>query len=269
MPSKQKSAATSVVPVVSASKQPAQKKQKISATASTEVSVPVAAAAVSASEDAVKPKAAKAAKKPKASVSTDVVVLDASSSSSSSAAPVGSDGVVGSPESVVPASVESKFAEQANQFLVNINEVCQSLNHLKKEFQVIEKNYSKELKAIQKLSTKRKRKANNRQPSGFVKPTRISDELAVFLDKPLGSEMARTEVTKEISNYISANNLKDTINGRIIHADTKLLELLHINSDIPLTFFNLQRYMCRHFATAASIAAENAAAATAATSVAN
>jgi chromatin remodeling complex protein RSC6 len=140
--------------------------------------------------------------------------------------------------------------------------VCNTVSYLKKDFQILEKTFSKELKAIQKLSSKRKR-STNRQPSGFVKPTRISDQLAVFLGKPLGTEMARTEVTKELSSYIDANKLKDSLNGRIIHADRKLLDLLHIDSDTPLTFFNLQKYMRNHFATAASLAAEAAAAAAA------
>ena len=38
--------------------------------------------------------------------------------------------------------------------------------------------------------------------SGFVKPSLISDELAIFLGKPVGTEMARTEVSKEINTYI-------------------------------------------------------------------
>ena len=45
------------------------------------------------------------------------------------------------------------------------------------------RNARNELKAPQKLNSKRKRAKGNRQPSGFVKPTLISDELATFLAK--------------------------------------------------------------------------------------
>ena len=56
-------------------------------------------------------------------------------------------------------------------------------------------------KTVQKQNAKRKRKQGNRSPSGFVKPTLISNELASFLNKSQGSEMARTEVTREINAY--------------------------------------------------------------------
>ena len=38
-----------------------------------------------------------------------------------------------------------------------------------------------------------------RVPSGFVKPSIISDQLAMFLGKPAGTKMARTDVSKEIT----------------------------------------------------------------------
>ena len=65
------------------------------------------------------------------------------------------------------------------------------------------------MKAAKKLSQKKKRKNTNRAPSGFVKPTLISGELAAFLEKPTGTEMARTEVTREINKYIRAHDLQD------------------------------------------------------------
>ena len=97
---------------------------------------------------------------------------------------------------------------------------------------------------------KKKRKVGNRAPSGFVKPTRISDELAKFLEKPSGSEMARTEVTRDINKYIRTHNLQDTQNGRKINPDSKLATLLKLKKTDELTYFNLQRYMSPHFAKA-------------------
>ena len=108
------------------------------------------------------------------------------------------------------------------------------------------------LKIAQKISAKRKRKSGNRSPSGFVKPTLISDELAKFLSKPSGTEMARTEVTREINGYIRSHNLQDKQNGRKINPDPQLATLLKIGSDEELTYFNLQRYMSPHFAKASA-----------------
>jgi chromatin remodeling complex protein RSC6 len=75
----------------------------------------------------------------------------------------------------------------------------------------------------------------------------ISAELATFLGKTQGTEMARTEVTREINAYIRANSLQDKTNGRLIHPDTKLASLLNIKNGEELTYFNLQRYMKHHF----------------------
>jgi chromatin remodeling complex protein RSC6 len=87
----------------------------------------------------------------------------------------------------------------------------------------------------------------SRQPSGFVTPTRISDELAKFLNVPVGTMMARTEVSKLINGYIRVNHLQDANNGRVINVDTKLRKLLNANPTDEVTYFNLQKYMKHHF----------------------
>jgi chromatin remodeling complex protein RSC6 len=123
-------------------------------------------------------------------------------------------------------------------------------------FKTLEKIVSREMKNAQKASSKKRRSNVNRKPSGFVKPTRISDELAQFLGKTVGTEMARTDVSKEINTYIQANDLQDKKNGRVIHPDEKLTKLLKVSKDDELTYFNLQRYMKHHFmkATPAAVA---------------
>jgi chromatin remodeling complex protein RSC6 len=75
---------------------------------------------------------------------------------------------------------------------------------------------------------KRKRKTGNRAPSGIVKRTLISDELAAFLGKGQGIQMARTEVTRDINDYIRTNQLQDKTNGRRINSDCKLASLLKL-----------------------------------------
>lgn len=115
------------------------------------------------------------------------------------------------------------------------------------EFKTLQKQAERDLKAAQKVSSKRKGKVGNRAPSGFVKPTLISDQLAEFLTKPKGSLIARTEVTREINAYIRANKLQDPANGRKINPDAKLKKLLTLKATDELTYFNLQKFMSQHF----------------------
>lgn len=152
--------------------------------------------------------------------------------------------------SSVAPEAESPHAAQSSSFLLKLNEISSAIAALKSEYRALEKTWTREVKIAQKASSKRKRKAGNRAPSGFVKPTKISDELAGFLGKDKGSEMARTEVTREINQYIRSNNLQDSSNGRKINPDTKLAGLLKLKKTDELTYFNLQRYMSPHFAKA-------------------
>jgi upstream activation factor subunit UAF30 len=151
------------------------------------------------------------------------------------------------------ADAEAPLAEQSVEFLAKLQQLGTLISSLKTEYRTLEKKWSREVKAAQKQSSKRKRKAGNRAPSGFVKPTKISDELASFLGKEKGTEMARTDVTREINTYIRAHKLQDKDNGRKIIPDTKLAALLKLKKTDELTYFNLQKYMSPHFAKATKV----------------
>jgi len=144
---------------------------------------------------------------------------------------------------VVEVKVSSRLGEYADKF----NQLSSLVSSMKAEFKALEKSVAKELKIADKASQKRKRASGNRAPSGFVKPTLISDELAIFLSKDKGSKHARTAVSKEINNYIRANKLQDPANGRKINADAKLGQLLKLIETDELTYFNLQKFMKHHF----------------------
>lgn len=139
--------------------------------------------------------------------------------------------------------------DQFTQLLSQLQSLRSQLTAVTSQVRSLQKRSDRELKAAQK-SSRKSRKSGNRAPSGFVKPTKISVELATFLGKPKGSEMARTEVTREINTYIRAHKLQDPTNGRRILADAKLRKLLKLKKDDELTYFNLQRYMSPHFAKA-------------------
>ena len=211
--------------------------EKVAKTPKTE-KVAAATAEKSASEKPVAEKVvkAKAPKAEKVAAAAPVVPAVAApvTEASASAEPV--------------ASVSAEFGD----FMGKLQQLGAMISTLKTEFRSLEKKASRELKTAAKASHKRKRKTGNRSPSGFVKPTLISDELASFLGKTKGTEMARTEVTREINAYIRLNQLQDSSNGRRINADTKLSSLLKLASGEELTYFNLQRYMSPHFAKTAA-----------------
>jgi len=146
----------------------------------------------------------------------------------------------------VVANECSSLSTKMSEIGAKIQLLVSSLSVVKSDYKLLEKLVSRELKNAVKNSRKKK-SFKNRQPSGFVKPTLISDELANFLGKTLGTEMARTDVSKEINQYIRLNSLQDKSNGRKIIPDNKLATLLKITGDDELTYFNLQRYMKHHF----------------------
>jgi chromatin remodeling complex protein RSC6 len=150
------------------------------------------------------------------------------------------------------------LAESFGELLGQLQALRSQLTSVTGQVRALQKRADRELKQAHKASKKRARRTGNRAPSGFVKPTKISSELASFLGKPKGTEMARTEVTREINKYIRANNLQDKSNGRVILADSKLRKLLKLKKDDELTYFNLQRYMSPHFAKNTKVAAQKA-----------
>ena len=216
---------------------------------STEVAETITAAPTTSPAVAVEAKAPKAKAVKKVAEPKPVEVKVETTTTTASA--------VDDATAVTPAveDVEAAIAAKSAEFSAKLNQLGSLIASLKTEYKSMERQWTKDLKAAQKASKKGKRKTGNRQPSGFVKPTKISDELAKFLEKPTGSEMARTDVTREINKYIRSHNLQDKDNGRKINPDAKLQSLLKLKKTDELTYFNLQRYMSPHFAKSVAAAA--------------
>jgi chromatin remodeling complex protein RSC6 len=132
--------------------------------------------------------------------------------------------------------------------IAEFNKNFQAWNNYGNALKANIKNITKISSRVSKNADKsNKRKKNTKsKPSGFEKPTPISDELAVFFGRELGSLMARTEVSKQIHDYVMQQKLQNAANRRIIHPDAKLKQLLNVNND-ELTYFNLQKYLKFHF----------------------
>ncbi len=215
-------------------------------TAAPAASTTAAPAAAAPAAAATKVKATKVPKEPKAPKEPVAVATDAGA--------VATDAGAAAVEEVAP-STESLISSQFSSISSKLQQVVAFAASLRSELRALERHAVKELRTAQKASAKKRRKVGNRAPSGFVKPTPISKELAEFLGKTDGSEMARTEVTREINAYIRNNNLQDKENGRRINPDAKLKSLLKLKKGEELTYFNLQRYMSPHFAGKVAVVA--------------
>ena len=214
-------------------------KSSSSSTAPVAASVAAPASAASAPAKAVKPSTPKA----KAVESAPVVVA--------APAPAVDGAEASTPVAEVDGAVSTALY---GSVLTKLQGAQALLASIRSEVNELKRQHARELRAANKANKRRKTNAN-RAPSGFVKPTLISNELAAFLGKPEGSVLARTEVTREVNAYIRAQKLQDKDNGRKINPDAKLLKLLKLKKGEELTYFNLQKYMAGHFAKSVPVVA--------------
>ena len=125
------------------------------------------------------------------------------------------------------------------------------LNSLQQHIRTLEKQVRKEIKSATKVLKTKDKPKKPKAPSGFAKPTKVTKELCEFMEKPEGTEIARTEVTKTLSLYIKANNLqeKGENSKNRINPDAKLKNLLGLSNDETenLTYFTIQKHMNKHF----------------------
>jgi chromatin remodeling complex protein RSC6 len=145
------------------------------------------------------------------------------------------------------------LVEDSNNVFDQFEVIIDSLSHfrihvntLQQQIRQLEKNVKKEMKGLKKVAEKSKNKGN-KKPSGFANPTKVTKELCEFMNKQEGTQIARTEVTRALISYIKSNNLQNKSNKKIILPDQKLKFLLGINEEQELTYFNLQKYMNKHF----------------------
>lgn len=201
---------------------------------------PVAAPVVAAPEAAAPKKAA--AKKAAAAPAAAAPVVVAST-------PVEAAAVA------APAAPATTLDEDLKAVTGNLNTLRELVSSMAAQVKKLEKRVHREIKDARK----RKRRApvaegadaKPRQLSIFERPTKVTDELCVFLGKPKGTLMSRSEVTKGVNNYVKEKELK---NKHDIKPDAALKKLLAIGEGEPLTYFNLQRYLNPHYVKAAPVA---------------
>ena len=143
------------------------------------------------------------------------------------------------------------LSEAFNNINDSITLFKMQLSTLQQKIKNVEKQVKKELKVVKKTQAIQSKPKGKKAPSGFAKPSKVIKELCDFMNKPEGSEIARTEVTRTLAQYIKNHNLQEqTVNCKNkIKPDDKLKHLLGIDTQDTndLTFFNIQKYMNKHF----------------------
>jgi chromatin remodeling complex protein RSC6 len=155
--------------------------------------------------------------------------------------------------SVVEQQPGSELYDQFEGIVNGLNIVKTQITTLQQNLKHLEKCVKKQMKGLKKEVIKNKNKGN-RKPSGFATPSRVTKELCTFMNKEEGTEIARTEVTKVLVSYIKQNHLENTTNSKIITPDETLKGLLGLEDGQELTYFNIQKFMNKHFVKKVAVA---------------
>lgn len=141
------------------------------------------------------------------------------------------------------SSIENEISQIRDSS--NKNKGIKFLRSLNKKIKTL-KTHSFKIIKTRNSSTK---KSNNNN-SGFLKPVKISNEMAKFTGWNANELRSRVDVTKFLCNYIKENNLQNPTDKRQIIADNKLCKLLDYDPKKmkePLTYYRIQSYIKPHF----------------------
>lgn len=144
------------------------------------------------------------------------------------------------------SNVDILYEKLQKQF----NDSSLIIKTLHNNLKLLYKEVIKERKELQKKSNKNnKKKKKKNSLSGFAVPTKITKELADFLNIDENIEISRTDVTTLICKYIKENNLQNPDNKKIIIPDHRLKKLFngYLGEEDQLEFFNIQTYLKYHF----------------------
>ncbi len=164
---------------------------------------------------------------------------------------------VSAPAAEAPAAAApvTTLEEDIKTVTGNLATMRETVATLLGQIKRLEKRVHREIKDARKRKRRVKVDENGvevkRAPSIFERPTQISEELCSFLTKAKGTLMSRSEVTKAVNNYVKEHNLK---NKHDIKPDAPLKKLLGVPEGEQLTYFNLQRYLNKHYVKAVVVA---------------
>lgn len=150
-------------------------------------------------------------------------------------------------QSIIDEISNSKDDKNVNgkslKFLRNINK---NLGSLKKDAGKLIRQKKKTLDP-NTITTDDINKDANKMTSGFLKPVPISVAMSNFTGWSPTELKSRVDVTKFLCNYIKENDLQNPADRRQILADPKLAKLLDYKDGTPLTYFDMQSHLKKHF----------------------
>jgi chromatin remodeling complex protein RSC6 len=137
------------------------------------------------------------------------------------------------------------FNEQFNTFMEGLklekgNKNSKTL--LLKKIKQIQGDAYKLMKIKTHRDDSKPRSENN---SGFMKPIKISEDLATFLNTNPDDLITRVHVTKKLCQYIKDQDLQNPTDRREIIPDEKLKNLFNMGTD-KLTYYSMQRQIQQH-----------------------
>lgn len=91
------------------------------------------------------------------------------------------------------------------------------------------------------------KKPKTESNSGFMKPIKISADLASFLETSSDEPITRVHVTKKLCQYIKENDLQNPSDRREILPDEKLTSLFRLDDqNYKLTYYSMQKAIQQH-----------------------
>jgi hypothetical protein len=162
-------------------------------------------------------------------------------------APVASPSVPVAAASEAAAAPATTLDEDLKSVLTTLTSLRETVSSMITEVKRLDKRVHREIKDARRRKRRVRAEgedAPKRGPSIFEIPTKVTDELCVFLGKPKGTLISRSNVTKELNNYVKTHNLKVKHD---IKPDGPLRKLLQVPETEQLTYFNLQKYLNKHY----------------------
>jgi hypothetical protein len=146
-----------------------------------------------------------------------------------------------------PAAPATTLDEDLKSVLTTLTSLRETISTMITEVKRLDKRVHREIKDARKRKRRVRTEAEGDAPKRltiFEIPLKVSDELCKFLGHPTGTLISRSNVTKQVNNYVKEKGLKNKHN---ITPDAALKKILQVPEGEQLTYFNLQKYLNKHY----------------------